>query len=74
MELLEIAISVLQAAKELTEQEHYFFFVDAAELAGIIQKHTEIETDTEIVGCMKDTLRTAANAISIVRSAAKFAT
>lgn len=73
MKTFEKAVYVLQAAKELTEQEEYFFFFDAAELAVMLDaaflKCPELELDRETIGYMKDTLRTVTNAAGIVRSA-----
>ena len=73
MQLFEKALYVLQAAKELTEQEEYFFFYDTSELAAMLSaartRDPELELDEEIIGYMKDTLRTVTNAVQIVRSA-----
>lgn len=73
MQMYEKAMYVLQAAKELTEQDGYFFFFDADELAVMLDtaylKCPDIELDREIIGYMKDTLRTVTNAGQIVRSA-----
>ena len=73
MKIFERAVYVLQAAKELTEQEEYFFFFDEAELAGMLEeaylKYPELELDREIIEYMKDMLRTVTNAGQIVLSA-----
>lgn len=73
MRNIETAAAVVMAAKELTETEGYFFFFDADELSvmldTIYQKCPSMELDIEIVGYLKDTLRTVTNATQIVRSA-----
>jgi len=73
MEYFETAAMVVLAAKELTEQEQYYFFYEKEELSEILDKAYRIcpdmELDAETCGYLKETLRTVANAVQIVRSA-----